>query len=95
MCLSYIAQVNHPLEIEFRNTVLLFKVSARRISCFFSNFIIFFIKRKIRKEGYTPPMYSFLSYGVAISSLMTSARRLIPSRITSSSEYEKFSLMEL
>jgi hypothetical protein len=27
MCLSYIAQVNHPLDIELRNSVLLFKLA--------------------------------------------------------------------
>jgi hypothetical protein len=99
MCLSYITQINHPLDIEPRNSVLLFKVTERdlllKTYINFLNHLRIQQEKKQRMSVYTPPTYSSLSYGTAISSFITSARRLIPSIITSSSEYEKFNRIEL
>jgi len=46
MSLSYVAQVNHPSDIAIRNTVLLFKVSARKNPLFSLNSSLNLLKKK-------------------------------------------------
>ncbi len=87
VCLSDIAQVYHPSDIGFPNIVILFKCNAvlnqgngRRYMQVVSN-----TKWKTLK-AYTPSAKYSLSYERLISSWMTFASLLMPSRMTSSSE---------
>jgi len=51
MCLSYIAQINHPSDIGFRNTVWLFKVTARKNPGRYPLSAMVLIKKGNKKKG--------------------------------------------